>query len=291
MLASFRGYATSMFGWVVDKYPNLFIVVRDNLPRADIRVAYRTYMSMVFFLTSFIYIISLLATILALSIIPLSVVMRIVFILFVPLVNSVVAFVVFSFYPIQKSTSRKKNIETNLPFVLTHMGAIAESGVPPYVVFRLIGQFKEYGEISTEMRKIVKNIEDFGIDPLSAIRETAERSPSETFKQILLGYISATEAGGNVKLYLKEVGEKTLFDWRIKREKFLQQLSTYAEFYTGLLIAAPLFIISLFSVMGMIQPTISGYNILDLMKMSIYLVVPILNGAFLLFLKGIEVEI
>jgi flagellar protein FlaJ len=291
MLASFRGYATSMFGWVVDKYPNLFIVVRDNLPRADIRVAYRTYMSMVFFLTSFIYIISLLATIVALSIIPLSIVMRVVFILFVPLVNSVVAFVVFSFYPIQKSTSRKKNIETNLPFVLTHIGAIAESGVPPYVVFRLIGQFKEYGEISTEMRKITKNIEDFGIDPLSAIREIAERSPSETFKQVLLGYISATEAGGNVKLYLKEVGEKTLFDWRIKREKFLQQLSTYAEFYTGLLIAAPLFIISLFSVMGMIQPTISGYNILDLMKMSIYLVVPILNGAFLLFLKGIEVEI
>jgi flagellar protein FlaJ len=188
-------------------------------------------------------------------------------------------------------SSRKSNIESNLPFVLTHMGAVAESGVPPYVIFRLISQFEEYGEISKEMGKIVRNIETFGIDPLTAVKEVAEKTPSDAFRQMLLGFVTTTESGGNIKVFLKSAGDQALFEWRVKRERFLQQLSAYAEFYTGVLIAAPLFIIALFSVMSMIQPTIGAFGILDLMKISIYLIVPIINGAFLMFLRGVEVEI
>jgi flagellar protein FlaJ len=171
------------------------------------------------------------------------------------------------------------------------MGAVAESGIPPYLIFRLISQFKEYGEVAKEMEKIVRNVDTFGIDPLTAVKEVAERTPSENLKQILLGFVTTTESGGNIKTFLKNVGTQALFEWRIKREKFLQQLSAYAEFYTGLLIAAPLFIIAIFAVMNMIQPTMGGYGILDLMKLCIYVIVPIMNSGFLLFLRGVEIEI
>ena len=46
----------------------------------------------------------------------------------------------------------------------------------------------------------------------------------------------------------------------------------------------------LFAVMAMIQPTVAGYDILFLTKISIYAVVPALNGGFLLFLRGTEIE-
>jgi flagellar protein FlaJ len=202
-----------------------------------------------------------------------------------------VTFIVFTFYPSQKAERRKRDIEANLPFALTHMGAIAESGIPPYVVFKLISNFKEYGEISKEMGKIVKNIDEFGVDPLTAVKEVANRTPSDSLKQVLLGFASTIEAGGNIKTFLRSMGEQALFEWRIRREKFLQQLTTIAEFYTGILIAAPLFIISLFAVMNMIQPTIGGFGIFDLMKLSIYALVPAINIGFLLFLSGVEVQI
>ena len=86
------------------------------------------------------------------------------------------------------------------------------------------------------------------------------------------------------------MGEKDLFEWRTKRQKYLQQLDTYAEFYTGLLIAAPLFIISLFSVMNMIESNLGGVGILQLMKLSIYILVPALNIGFMLFLHSTQVE-
>lgn len=289
-MANARSLAVMLFGWVVDKYGDLFSIVRDNLPKAEMKITFRTYLSIVFFIAAITYFASLVALILALRIVEISLMMWIVYLIFVPIMNSIVCMVVLIFRPYQKASSRRKNIESNLPFVLTHMGAIAQSGVPPYVVFRLIAEFEEYGEVSTEMKKIVRNIETFGINPLKAVKEVAERTPSDKLKQVLFGFVTTTESGGDVKIYLKNAGEQAIFDWRIKREKFLQQLSAYAEFYTGILIAAPLFIIALFAVMAMIQPTVAGYDILFLTKLSIYFIVPMLNGGFLLFLHGTEVE-
>jgi len=290
MPKTYRGFATSIFGGLADKYSKYFTFVKDSLPRANMRIPFRTYMSMTFLMATISFLTGILAVVMSLSIIPLSIFQKIMYAFFVPILIGLITFFILVFNPYQKTLSRRRNIETNLPFVLTHMGAVAESGVPPYVIFKLISQFDEYGEIAKEMGKIVNNIDAFGIDPLTAVREIADKSPSDSFKQLLMGFVSTTESGGDIKTFLKNAGQQALFEWRIKREKFLQQLSTYAEFYTGLLIAAPLFIIALFAVLNLVQGNFAGYNILDLMKLTIYLVVPLMNGMFLLFLRGMEVE-
>jgi flagellar protein FlaJ len=282
--------AEKMFGNFVETYAEKFSFLKEALPKADIRIPFKTYLCKTFFFSFLSYVSAFFATLLAFQIVEIGLLQKIVYAIFVPLLVSIICFVILIFYPIQRVMARRKNIEVNLPFVLTHMGAIAESGLPPYVIFKLIGEFEEYGEVSKEMKKILRNIEVFGMDPLRAVKEAAKRCPSDSLKQVLLGIITTTESGGDIKQYLKTSGQQTLFEWRTKRERFLQQLSAYAEFYTGILIAAPLFIIALFSVMSMIQPTIAGYSILDLTKLSIYGVIPLINIGFLLFLRGVEVE-
>lgn len=288
-----KGLATSIFGGLVDKYADSFAFVKEHLPLADIKVPFRTYVSWVFMLTAISFVAALAAAPPLLLVfnfgIPLPI--AVVLMVFVPIVIAATTFVTFIFYPYQRAGSRRKDIESNLPFALTHMGAVAESGVPPYVVFKLISEFEEYGEIANEMKKIVRNIDTFGLDPLSAVKEAVKKSPSDEFKQILMGFVTTTESGGDLKLFLKSAAEQALFNWRIKREKFLQQLSMYAEFYTGVLIAAPLFIVSLFAVMALIQPNLGGFDILTLTQLSIYGLIPAINIVFLLFIKGMEVEI
>jgi flagellar protein FlaJ len=291
MLDSLKGFATSKFSWIPEKYPEFFSVVKENLPRADMKIGYRTYVSLVIFLSILAFLSSLLASFIALSIVKVNILLRIFYSFFASFLIAVVTLLVFIFYPSQRAERRKRNIEANLPFAITHMGAIAESGIPPYVVFRLIGKLKEYGEISREMEKIVKNIDEFGVDPLTAVKEVANKTPSDSFRQILLGFVTTIEAGGNVKIFLKSVGDEALFEWRMKREKFHQQLSTISEFYISILMTAPLFIISLFAVMNMIQPTLAGFGIFELMKLGIYILVPVINIGFLLFLSGVEVQV
>jgi flagellar protein FlaJ len=291
MLDSLKGFATSNFGWIAEKYPEFFLVVKENLPKADMKIGYRTYVSLVVFFSLLMFISGFLITFIALSIIKIDILPRLFYSFFSSFLIAVVTLLVFIFYPSQKAERRRRNIEANLPFAITHMGAIAESGIPPYVVFRLISRFKEYGEISREMEKIIRNIDEIGVDPLTAVKEVANKTPSDSFRQMLLGFITTIEAGGNVKIFLKSVGEEALFEWRMKREKFHQQLTTISEFYISILMTAPLFIISLFAVMNMIQPTLAGFGIFELMKLGIYILVPLINIGFLLFLSGVEVQV
>jgi flagellar protein FlaJ len=287
---NYKGLATKIFGGFVDRYLGKFSFLKDVLPKAGIMVSLRTYLSIIFLSTVFVYISSLIGVVVVLSFFEFSLFLRIAYILFVPFLISAAAFIIFTLYPMQRMLGRAKGIEVNLPFVLTHMGAIAQSGVPPYIVFKLISQFEEYGEVANEMKKIVRNIEVFGMDPVSAVKEVAKRTPSESLKQVLLGFVSTTESGGDIRLYLRNAGEQALFEWKLKREKFLQQLSAYAEFYTGILIAAPLFLIALFAIMNMIQPRLAGFDIFFLTRLSVYLIIPAINLGFLLFLRGVEVE-
>ncbi len=289
-MVSYTTVATVLFSGLVDKYGKYFNFLRESLPKADIKIPFRSYLSLVILSSIVGFLSSIVAATIAVMAFEFSNLMRIALIAYIPILFAVLVFAGGVLYPYQKTNSRRKNIDINLPFALTHMGAIAESGVPPYMIFKLLSGFDEYGEIAREAKVLVRNIDTFGVDPLTAMRELADKTPSNEFKQILLGIISSTESGGDVKTYIKNAGEQALFNWKLKREKFMQQLSAYAEFYTGILIAAPLFIISLFAVMNMIQPNIGGYDILTLTKLSIYGLVPILNIGFILFLKGVEVE-
>jgi archaeal flagellar protein FlaJ len=285
--------ANKMFGWLSDKTFHHFNFLKKKLFLANIKIPLRAYINLSFFfvLLSVIFSAIVIQGIFLITDFGLPFMLKIVLSVFVPVAAGIIAFITAILYPSQKVNSRIKNFESNLPFALSHMSSVAESGVPPYVLFKIISEFEEYGEISTEAKKIVRNVDNFGLDPLSAIREVAKRVPSEEFKRVLLGFVSTTESGGNLQRYLKSVGEQSLFDWRIRREKFLQQISTYAEFYTGILIAAPLFFITMFALLGLINPTLGVVNLFFLTQLSIYVLIPLLNLIFLSFIKGIEVEV
>lgn len=291
MFNKYSEIAQRMFGWVPEKFPDTLKPIKFTLPKSGIDIPNKTYISIVC-LTVFIgYLVSLSVSILSLlTLLKLEILMAVLILVFVPFIIGIIIFIIGMFYPYQKVLSRERSITTNLPFAIAHMGAIAASGIPPVAVFKLLSRFEEYDVLTEEMKKITRNIEVFGLDPMTAIREVAKRTPSSKFRQLLLGLVSTMEGGGSLKTYLKNAGEQSLFTWRMKRQKYVQQLSAYAEFYTGLLIAAPLFLISLFSVMYMIQPQLGGFDILKLMKLSIYLIVPALNIGFLIFLQLSQVE-
>ena len=289
---NFQSLALAIFGKVVDKNIEFFEPVKHVLPKADIKIPLRTYLSVMLLVTVLTYLAVLAFTVfLVFYVLKVQLLLAIAYSLFIPFLAAAGVFLWYTFYPFQRSMIRKRNIEANLPFVITHMSSIADAGIPPSAIFHLISAFKEYGEVTKELSKIARNMEQFGMDPVRAIREVADRTPSEELRELLLGIVTTTESGGDIKLFLRTMGEQALFEWRIRRERFLQQMSTYAEFYVGIIIAAPLFLIALFAIMGLIQPNIAGYSIMDITKLSIYLLIPAINLGFLFFLRSIEVEI
>ncbi len=265
--------AIKIFGKLADKYSDYFKILRISLHKADAKILFRTYLSIMFFLTAFVFFLTFLIT-LAFSIyLSLNILQTILGLLILPSLFSTITFLLYYLYPISLARKRKNDIESNLPFAINHMAAIAGSGVPPRVMFKVISRFKEYGEISREAEKITRNVEVFGMDEITSIKEVASKSPSQAFKDFLQGILTTIQTGGNLNSFLKEEAEKAMFDYRIKRNKYVQQLTIYMDFYTALLIAAPLIFVIMLPVLSIMQGTLFGFGIKELINIGFILLI------------------
>lgn len=206
-----------------------------------------------------------------------------IFSLILALMAGICTFLIFYFYPFHVITMKKRSIEVNMPFAINHMAAIAISGVPPTAIFRLLSGIKEYGEVSAESERIVRNMDVFGMDVTTSIRNVAERTSSPEFKQFLYSILATVTTGGDISKFLKNAAEEALFDYRIKRQKYIQTLSTYADFYTAVLIAAPLFFVSVLSILALVGGQIFGMSIPDAIRLGTLVFLPLLNTAFIGF--------
>jgi flagellar protein FlaJ len=282
---TFAGLANALFGNIVDEYGEQFHEIRDSLDQANINVLFRTYVSQMLLASLMAFVTGFFGIIAMVVILQPNLLLTIVLLFTVPGILGIMVFVAMWFYPSQQASSRAKAIENDLPFALNQMSAVASSGIPPSAMFRLLINFEEYDEISAEAEKIIKKIEIFGEDITTAMREVAQTSPSDQFKEMLYGMLSTIETGGNLEDFLDEQAESALFDYRLRREKQIEQLSTFASFYTALLVAAPLFLIAVLSVMNLIGGDLFGFRIQELMNLGVYVVIPGLNLAFLIALS------
>ncbi len=202
---------------------------------------------------------------------------------------------VFLFHaiPMQAAAEKATIIEANLPFVINHMAAIATAGVSPYIMFKLVSEIQEYKELAKQLKKVVRNVDTFGMDITTAIEEVAKRSPSTEFSKFLHGIVSTIEGGGDLGEYLRMFAERAMTTYRLKRKKYIALLETYADFYTALLVAAPLFVVSLLAILSMMSEngTVMGFQIEIVMQLAVYIFIPLLNIAFLLFLEATQPEV
>jgi len=279
----YRRFSVALFGDIYEKYSSEFEQLKPNLMSINIEMPVKAWVCMMFMTTVLIFFASM-ASIFVFSVaIALEAVIVVILTIFTPILAAAFTFFAFYMYPIQKASGMKNSIETDLPFALAHMNAIASSGIPPEFMFDMLTDYQEYGAISEQAKLIVRNIRTFGMSSTKSIDEVAKRTPSEIFKQVLGGMTATIEKGGNLVEYINQMSEKAMFDYRIRREKYLKTLSTYADIYTALLVAAPLMMLSVLGIMSIIGGTILGMTIGDLITLMTWIVLPALNISFLAF--------
>ncbi len=279
----YKKYALRIFGGVADRHTGKFDSIRLDLKHANIGVLMRTWISMILLTTAIVYAAALTASVAFVLLLGTDIVTSLYVVVFAPALAAGLTFLAHYTYPIQKAKKIRKSIELNLPFALTHMSAIASSGIPPELMFELLTKFQEYGEVSKQAGLIVRNIKTFGMSSILAIRDVAQRTPSFSFKQVLTGIESTIEKGGDLTNYLNEMSEKALFDYKMKREKYLNTLSAYADIYTALLIAAPMMMLAILGILSVIGGDIGGFSIRDMMFLITLGIIPILNIGFIAF--------
>ncbi|PIU30239.1 hypothetical protein COT07_01795 [Candidatus Woesearchaeota archaeon CG07_land_8_20_14_0_80_44_23] len=272
-------------GLLLDKFPNFFKSLYNNLRSANIRILSNTYVNlMVLFSLASFFLLSIfsLPVFLILGNVLLLAVLKSLGIGLLAL--SVCAYGFYQ-YPKMEIQKRQKSIKANFPFALNHMAAISSSGTPPLMIFKLIAGSNEYGEISAEFERIVDYIEVFGFDPVTATRNVASTTPSRELKELLESLTSTIQAGAEIKSLLREKAEESLNNYRLDLQNYNDTIATYSDIYTGVLIAAPLFFIITLALVSILGGNVGNMSVGSMMVIGTYLVIPLLNVFFIIFLQ------
>ncbi|MBU5557538.1 MAG: type II secretion system F family protein [Candidatus Aenigmatarchaeota archaeon] len=193
-------------------------------------------------------------------------------------------FFIFYTWPAFIANRRRKRIEAALPFAATYMATIAASGAPPQTMFRVLAEFKEYGEISKEVGKISRDVTAFGMDLISAIRKTAGRTPSPEFKELLWGLDTVITTGGNISNYLHEKARLYMEENRRRLQAFSQTLSVLIEIYLTLILVGSIFFVIMTALMSIFG---GGANLFIsfIQFLIVFVILPVVSVAFIILLK------
>lgn len=155
---------------------------------------------------------------------------------------------------LENQVKEKANlIDENLPHAIHYMLALANAGLPPKEIWRSLAKARIFGPMATEAERITRDLDLFGMDVLAALRLAQERTPSKAFQEFLQGAISAFQSGVELTSYLKTKGEQYQHQGEERQLRDLDTMGVLAETFLVMVVAAPLFLIILLTVMSINQ--------------------------------------
>lgn len=191
-----------------------------------------------------------------------------------------VVWFMFYVYPASEAGSVQKNISYELPFATIHMAAIAGSDIEPVKIFKIIGESEEYKAIGTEIRKVITQVEVYGYDLVTALKNVANTVPNRRLSELFSGLATNISSGGALKNYLEKKSENFLMDYQLERQKYTALAGTFMDVYISILIAAPLILMMMFIVMNVAGLGMGGLGIDTLLFLAIF-AIAIVNVIFL----------
>ncbi len=176
--------------------------------------------------------------------------------------------------PASKAKQRAKNMDEHMPYALNYVAAMASAGVPVHVIFESLAGQPIYGEMATEARAIAKDLR-LGIDSVQAMERASRRSPSDRWAEVMQGAITTVTSGGDLKNFFSQKADRYAFENRQTQKQFVEVMGLMAETYVTAVVAGPLFLIVMMSIMAML----SGGD-LTILRLIVYLLLPVANAGF-----------
>ncbi len=187
----------------------------------------------------------------------------------------------FRYYPSIKTWERKGKIDMNLPYAISYISAMASIGVYPFTIFKkLAGADETYGEVSRELKLLVRDVELLGFDFITALKKLVATTPSSNMRAFLQGAVTTTLSGGDMGSYFVNTAREYMGERRKRYQDFIQTLELFAEFYVIGAVAAPLLLVVVLSIMVFL-----GGASIEGLSAIIYFVIPLGSAAFI-FLVG-----
>jgi flagellar protein FlaJ len=250
------------------------------LEKADIAMVYQEYYSMVLMNIILGFITSFISTTILYLIVPHQITSLLILI-----VSSIVTVSTSLYYlslPSSKAKARGKKIDRNLPYAANFINTMSVAGISPAEIFEALSNVKLYGEIQKEAQKITTEINLMGIDTITALRNAITISPSDKFKEFIQGILATIQSGSELSHYFQRCVERYMARDLVDRKKNLDALAIMAESFVVTVIAFPLFLVIIISIMGL---TSGGIDYLFLYLIA-FMILPLAYFGFYMMMSS-----
>ncbi len=184
-------------------------------------------------------------------------------------------FGVLQIIPVFRVKNRAAKLSEEIPHFIGYMSTLATSGLSLEGIFKAIAREETDEDIVKDARFIVRNIDILGMDLITAIKDLINRTPVGPYSELLDGAIVTVSTGGDLKEYFNATAKVQLAEKKMLLQKTTESLGSVAEIYTILLIVFPLLAVIMLSIMGIMSPSLGGFDLLTLMNILTFGVIPL----------------
>ena len=180
--------------------------------------------------------------------------------------------------------TRRRNIDYNLPHAIVFMYALSYGGMNlQEVIKRLAATEDTYGSIAEEFDMVVRDMELFGNDIYTALRNARNLTPSDGLEQFLDDLVNVLDSGGDHTTFLEDQSQTYLRRAQEEQESFLETLSILSEVFIVTFVAAPLFVVVILMVIGVL-----GGNVIGQLYVLIYAGLPLGMAGYLVLISTLS---
>jgi len=195
--------------------------------------------------------------------------------------------------PTRIADRRETRIEESLPRTVAFMFALSRSGMSHKALVETLARNSVYfGAAAEEFTISLRDMRFSNTDFLSATQRLARTTPSTEFANFAENLTDVLRTGRPMSEYFREQYEQYQTDKQSRQEQILEQLAALSEGYVALLVAGPLFLITILVIIGLL-----GGGTLGVLRAFVYLALPAASVGFVLYLGdlaaglGIDAEI
>lgn len=270
ILETLEAWSFRIFGRVAPSFLKNIFEFKDYLERAKIKIYPETYVSLMFFTA----ILTLPASIIAIVLLYLFGFIPIIFLVPIPFY----VMIGFLLIPMSRAGERASNLEREMPFASAYISVMASGGIAPYTSFKRLAEVELMPAMRSEAREIIKDVEIFGIDPLSAIENAAKKNPLDVFKDFLSGYASTVIIGGDIGHFLERKAEDIFKTRALRVKAAAERLGMLLETFIIVMVLMSLCFYILFSVESIYSIGMSNFSSIILYT---YVFTPMLSLMFI----------
>jgi flagellar protein FlaJ len=277
LLKTLEGVSYRLFGSVSPKFLSGIFEFEDHLAKAGIKIYPETYISLMFLIATLTIPVSVVALVLIYF-------TRILFLIFlVPM--PIYIMIGFMVVPSSKASERSSALEREMPFAATYITVMASGGIPPYMSFKRLTEVDLLPATRREARALIRDVEIFGVDPLSALEKAAKNNPLDIFRDFISGYASTVIIGGDVIHFLEAKAQDIFKAGSMRVKAAAERMGMLLESFIIVMVLMSLCFYILFSVESIYS---TGMDMGSGVIMYTYVFTPLLSIVFLYLAHGMQ---